>query len=40
LDQIINLSRVINEQFSSVIALMDDGQVHTGAIVNLNGDTF
>ena len=40
LDQIINPSRVINEQFSSVIALMDDGQVHTGVIVNLGGDTF
>ena len=40
LDQIINPSRVINEQFSSVIALTDDGQVHTGVIVNLNGDTL
>ena len=40
LDQIINPSRVINEQFSSVIALTDDGQVHTGVIVNLNGDSL
>ncbi|MGV3486097.1 MAG: c-type cytochrome [Planctomycetaceae bacterium] len=40
IDQIINPSRVINEQFSSVVALTDDGQVHTGVVVNLNGDTL
>ncbi len=40
LDQIINPSKEINEQFSSVIALTDDGQVHTGVVVNLNGDSL
>ena len=40
LDQIINPSKVINEQFSSVVALTDEGKVHTGVVVNLNGDTL
>lgn len=40
LDQIINPSKEINEQFSSVVALTDDGRVHTGVVVNLNGDTI
>ncbi len=39
-DQIVNPSKVINEQFSSVIALVDDGTVHTGVVVNLSGDTL
>jgi putative heme-binding domain-containing protein len=35
LDQILNPSKVINDQFSSVNVLTDDGIVHTGVIVNL-----
>ena len=35
LDQILNPSKVINDQFSSVNVLTDDGCVHTGVIVNL-----
>ena len=38
LDQVINPSKVINEQFSSVMVLTDNGLVHTGIVVNLNGD--
>lgn len=40
LDQVVNPSKVINEQFSSVKVLTDEGQVHTGVVVNLSGDTF
>ena len=39
LDQIINPSKVINEQFSSVVVLTDEGKIHTGVVVNLSGDT-
>ncbi|MGI9472754.1 MAG: heme-binding protein, partial [Rubripirellula sp.] len=35
LDQVINPSKVINDQFSSVKVLTDDGRVHAGVIVNL-----
>ena len=35
LDQVINPSKVINDQFSSVMVLTEDGIVHTGVIVNL-----
>ncbi|MEL6104915.1 MAG: family 16 glycoside hydrolase [Planctomycetota bacterium] len=35
LDQVVHPSKVINEQFSSVQVLTDDGQVHNGVIVNL-----
>ncbi|MEC8557109.1 MAG: c-type cytochrome [Planctomycetota bacterium] len=35
LDQVINPSRVINDQFSSVKVLTDDGKIYTGVIVNL-----
>jgi putative heme-binding domain-containing protein len=35
LDQVVHPSRVINEQFSSVTILTDDGLVHNGVIVNL-----
>lgn len=35
LDQVIHPSRVINDQFSSVTILTDDGLVHNGVIVNL-----
>ena len=38
LDQVIHPSKVINDQFSSVKVLTDDGEVHTGVVVNLNGD--
>jgi putative heme-binding domain-containing protein len=38
LDQIINPSKVINDQFSAVIVITDDGRIHTGVIVNLNGN--
>lgn len=39
LDQIVNPSKVINEQFSAVTVVTTEGKVHTGVIVNLNGDT-
>lgn len=38
LDQIINPSKVINDQFSAVTVVTDDGLSHTGVVVNLNGD--
>jgi len=38
LDQVVNPSKVINEQFSAVKVLTLDGVVHTGVIVNLNRD--
>ena len=38
LDQVVNPSKVINEQFSSVRVLTDDGKLYTGVVVNLNGD--
>ena len=38
LDQVIHPSKVINDQFSSVKVLTDDGIIHTGVVVNLNGD--
>ena len=40
LDQVVNPSKVINDQFSSVIVVTDEGLVHTGVVVNLNGDTM
>jgi putative heme-binding domain-containing protein len=40
LDQIIHPSKVINDQFSSVKVLTEDGIVHTGVVVNLNGDSM
>tara|TARA_R110002049_G_scaffold285698_4_gene466928 strand:+ start:35232 stop:38639 length:3408 start_codon:yes stop_codon:yes gene_type:complete len=40
LDQVVNPSKVINEQFSSVKVLTDSGEVHTGVVVNLKGDMF
>ncbi|KAA5539060.1 c-type cytochrome [Roseiconus nitratireducens] len=39
LDQIIHPSKVINEQFSSVMVLTSEGRAYTGVVVNLNGDT-
>ena len=35
LDQVINPSKVINDQFSAVMVLTDAGRVHNGVIVNL-----
>ena len=35
LDQIINPSKAINDQFSAVRVLTEDGNVHTGVVVNL-----
>ena len=38
LDQIINPSKVINEQFAPVIVTKNNGESFTGVVVNLNGD--
>jgi len=38
LDQVINPSKVINEQFSAITVATEDGEVHTGVVVNLNGN--
>jgi putative heme-binding domain-containing protein len=38
LDQVINPSKVINEQFSAITVVTEDGLVHTGVVVNLNGN--
>jgi putative heme-binding domain-containing protein len=40
LDQIINPSKVINDQFAAVTVVTETGNVHTGVIVNLNGDSM
>ena len=37
-DQVINPSQVINEQFSAVMVITDNGLVHRGVVVNLNKD--
>ncbi|MBI3875807.1 MAG: c-type cytochrome [Verrucomicrobia bacterium] len=39
LDQIINPSKVINEQFVPIVLTKTDGETVTGIIVNLQGDT-
>jgi putative heme-binding domain-containing protein len=39
LDQIINPSKEINEQFAPVVVTKQDDSTVTGVIVNLNGDT-
>ncbi len=39
LDQIINPSKEINEQYSPVIVTKNDGTMLSGVVVNLNGDT-
>jgi len=31
---------VINEQFSSIIVVTEEGMVHTGVVVNLSGDSM
>lgn len=38
LDQIINPSKEINEQFAPIIVTKNDGSVVSGVVVNLNGD--
>ena len=38
LDQIINPSKEINEQFVPVVVKMKNGTVVTGVVVNMNGD--
>ncbi len=40
LDQVIHPSKVINEQFSAITVVTESGQVHTGVVVNLNGDSM
>ncbi|MBT4725198.1 MAG: c-type cytochrome [Planctomycetaceae bacterium] len=40
LDQIINPSKVINDQFSAVVVITTAGVIHTGVVVNLNGDSL
>ena len=40
LDQVVHPSKVINEQFSAVKVLTLDGEVFTGVVVNLNGDSM
>ncbi len=37
-DQVINPSKVINDQFSAVMVITDNGLVHKGVVVNLNND--
>ncbi len=38
LDQIINPSKVINEQFAPIIVTKNNGEMVSGVVVNLNGD--
>ena len=38
IDQVINPSKVINDQFSSVIIETTAGKIITGVVVNLSGD--
>jgi len=38
LDQIINPSKEINEQFAPIVVTKNDGSVMTGVVVNLSGD--
>jgi putative heme-binding domain-containing protein len=40
LDQVINPDKVINEQFSAIKVLTEDGQIHIGVVVNLAGDSM
>lgn len=40
LDQILNPSKEINEQFVSMVIVTNDEEVYQGVIVNLNGDTI
>ena len=38
LDQIINPSKEINEQFAPIVVTKNDGSVISGVVVNLSGD--
>ncbi len=38
IDQIINPSKVINEQFAPIVVTKNNGEMVTGVVVNLNGD--
>ena len=38
LDQVIHPSKVINDQFSAVSVITEDGLAHTGVVVNLSSD--
>jgi len=40
LDQVINPSKVINEQFSAITVVTEAGLTHTGVVVNLSGDSM
>ncbi len=40
LDQVINPSKVINEQFSAVTVVTEAGKTFTGVVVNLSGDSL
>ncbi|MEZ6131353.1 MAG: c-type cytochrome [Planctomycetaceae bacterium] len=40
LDQVINPSKVINEQFSAITVVTAAGLTHTGVVVNLSGDSM
>lgn len=40
IDQVINPSKVINEQFSAISVVTEDGLVYSGVVVNLSGDTM
>ena len=39
LDQIINPSKEINEQFAPIVVTLNDGSVVSGVVVNLSGDS-
>ncbi len=39
LDQIINPSKVINEQFAPIVVTKNNGEMITGVVVNLSGDS-
>jgi len=39
LDQIMNPSKEINEQFAPIVVTKNNGETVTGVVVNLNGDT-
>jgi putative heme-binding domain-containing protein len=40
LDQIIHPNKVINDQFSAITIVTESGQVHSGVVVNLSGDSL
>lgn len=40
IDQVINPSKVINEQFSAITVVTNSGFTHTGVVVNLNDDSM